>query len=149
MATRFLDSSALFRRYYRSEPQAQRVHLFGSSPAQHTIFIARLASVELASALNRRLREGALPVAERDRRWRLFNAHAREEYKVVEMDTRVYASAEHLLFAYPLRTLDALQLACALVVTSRIQRSRLEFWTADRQQAAAATAEGLTVELLV
>ena len=148
MALSFLDSSALFRRYLRSEVGGSRLRQLGQEWSRHTLFITRLALVECASARSRRLREGTISVTERNRLWQLMNAHAREQYKVIELDDRAYAMAEHLLFAYRLRTLDALQLAGALVITARIPRSRLEFWTADRQQAHAAAAEGLAVELL-
>jgi hypothetical protein len=110
--------------------------------------LARLATTELASALNRKVREGALPSRERDRRWQYFLDDWFNQYDVVELTERIFSVADHLTFAYPLRSLDALQLACALAAAERISRRRVQFITADAQQARAAEREGLASELI-
>ena len=44
--------------------------------------------------------------------------------------------------------IDALHVGCALVVTAHLPEVQIEFWTADKQQAAAAKSQQLTVELV-
>jgi uncharacterized protein len=148
MAAIFLDTSALVRRYDRSEPGVARVRAICAPARGHTLLLARIASVEVASALAGKVRVGALAEADRDRLWRLFRAHWRDQYQVVAMTEDAYAQAERVLFRSPLRTLDALHVGCALVVAARLPRLGLEFWTADEQQARAARAQGLGVELV-
>jgi predicted nucleic acid-binding protein len=148
VATLFLDTSSLARRYFPSERGARRVRAVCAPSLGHALFQARIAAVEFAAALNRRVRDGTLPVQERNRHWQAFQIHLRDQYRVIQATEAVYASAQHLVFTYALRSLDALQLASALAVRARLRRSQLQFWTADEQQAAAARGEGLTVELL-
>lgn len=144
------DTSALVRRYDRHEPGAQRVRALCGRAAGNTLLIARVTPVEIASALNRKGRERVLDSAGRDRIWRLFQRHRREQYRVVAVTEVVYRTAERLLFAHPLRAYDALQLAAALVAADTLGELApdFRFCTADRAQAAAAAAEGLAVELI-
>ncbi len=148
MAAIFLDTSALVRRYDRSEPRASRVREICAPARGHTLLLARVASVEVASAFARKARDGTLRVADRNRLWRLFRVHWRDQYQVVAMTDDAYAHAERLLFRGPLRALDAIHIGCALVVAARLQQIGVEFWTADKQQAQAARSAGLTVELV-
>jgi len=148
MAAIFLDTSALVRRYDRSEPGASRVREICVPVQGHTLLLARVASVEVASALARKSRDRTMRLRERTRLWRLFRAHWRDQYQVVAMTDDAYAHAERLLFRGPLRALDAIHVGCALVVAARLPQIGVEFWTADKQQAQAARTEGLTVELV-
>ncbi len=149
MAALFLDTSALVRRYDRAEPGAARVRAACAQARGNTLVLARLATVEMASALARKTRDGTLNLTERTRLWRLFLAHRRDQYQVVALTDEVYARAEQLLFRHPLRAFDATHLSCALVIAARLPLLGLEFWTADRRQAQAAGVEGLAVELVV
>ena len=148
MATIFLDTSALIRRYDASEPGARRVRAICAPSPERTLLVARLTSVEVASALARRIRDGALLPVHQDQLWRLFRAHWRDQYHVVALTEEVYTSAEQLLFGHPLRACDALHIGCALVAAAKLPELPLQFWTADRRQAQAARAEGLAVELV-
>ena len=148
MAAIFLDTSALVRRYDRSEPRASRVREICAPARGHTLLVARVASVEVASALARKARDGTIRIADRNRLWRLFRAHWRDQYQVVAMTEDAYAHAVRLLFRSPLRALDAIHIGCALVVAARLPQIGVEFWTADKQQAQAARTAGLTVELV-
>ncbi len=148
MAAIFLDTSALMRRYDRSEPGASRVRTVCAPALGHMLLLARVASVEVASAFARKTRDGTIKPTERTRLWRLFRAHWRDQYQVVAMTEDTYAHAERLLFRSPLRALDAIHIGCALVVAARLPQIGVEFWTADKQQAHAARIEGLTVELV-
>ena len=144
MANVFLDTSALLRRYYTNEPGANRVRMICAPSQGHTLLISRLAHVELASGLSRRVRDRTLPARERDRRWSAFEDDLRIQYGVVHLTEAICFTAQRLVTAYPLGALDAIQLASALAVRERLRG--LAFWTADDQQAAAARRERLAVE---
>ena len=150
MAVLFFDTSALVRRYDPAEPGAQRVRSMCRRPAGHTLVIARLTTVEVASALARQLRQGRTDSRQQTLRWRLFGRHLRYQYRIVPLDDRDYRTAERLLFAHPLRAYDALQLACALRSLQLLAgvAADLRFCTADRVQARAASGEGLAVEFI-
>jgi predicted nucleic acid-binding protein len=107
-----------------------------------------VASVEVASALARKVRDGTMRAADRDRLWRLFRAHWRDQYQMVAVTEEAYSHAERVLFRSRLRALDAIHVGCALVVAAQLPQVGLEFWTADKQQAQAARSEALSVELV-
>lgn len=148
MAVIFLDTSALVRRYDRMEPGSSRVRAICAPTEGNTLLLARIASVEVASAFTRKVRDRTIRAADRTRLWRLFRAHWRDQYRVVSLTEDAYANAERLLFRSPIRALDALHVGCALAVAARLPDIHLEFWTADRQQADAVRSQQLTVELL-
>ena len=147
MATIFFDTSALVRRYDRSEPGGAQVRRVCSPSAGHTLLVARLASLEVASALNRKVRLGQLTREDVARLWRVFRGHWRSQYRQLAVAEPVLVQAEQLLFHHPLRTIDALQLACAMAA-STILSTGVQFWTADQHQARAASAEALAVTLV-
>ena len=148
MAVIFLDTSALVRRYDRMEPGSSRVRAICAPAQGNTLLLARVASVEVASAFARKVRHRTIRAADRTRLWRLFRAHWRDQYRVVALTEDAHVHAERLLFRSPIRTLDALHVGCALVVAARLPEVQLEFWTADKQQAEAARSQRLTVELV-
>ncbi len=131
MAAIFFDTSALVRRYCRSEPGAWCVRAICAPAQGHTLLLARVTSVEVASAFARKVRDGTVLAADRDRLWRLFRAHWRDRYQTVAVTEGVYSQAERLLFHSPLRALDAIHVGCALVVAAQLSPIGLEFWTAD------------------
>lgn len=147
MGTIFLDTSALVRRYHRSEPDAETVRQVCRPGRGNTLVVSQLAAIEIASAFGRRSREGSLAEAEFQQLWRLFQVHWLDEYHVVALTGAVVDQAQRLLFNHPLRVYDAAQVGSALVITNDLA-IRLEFWTADRRQAQAAVAEGLSVQLI-
>ena len=148
MATLFLDTSVVVRRYSSSEPGANRVRQACAPSQRHTLLLSRIAVLEVATALNRRVRDGSLPTLVRSRHWRAFQLHLRDQYQLIESTDPIYATAQQLVFQHPLRSLDSLHLASALAVSARIGQAALQFWTADEQQARAALSEGLMVELV-
>jgi predicted nucleic acid-binding protein len=148
-AVLFLDTSALVRRYDWNEPGAARVRALCERRSGHRVVISAVTSPEIASAVNRKVREGVFTPSQRDRRWRLFREHRRSQYHEVALDAQIYRMAERLLFTHTLRAYDALQLSAALVTARLLSDiAQFQFCTADRAQGAAASAEGLTVELI-
>ena len=151
MAILFVDTSALVRRYDRSEPGANQMRALSRKASGHQLVIARITPIELAAAFNRKVREGRFTPAQMQRHWRLFRTHWREQYRTVALSEEVLREAETLPFAHQLRGYDAVQLACALWVGRFLADLNLEvrFCTADQAQGRAAGALGLRVELIV
>jgi predicted nucleic acid-binding protein len=149
MAAVFLDTSALLRRYDATEPGSSRVRAVCDPAARHTLLLTQLTPVEVASALQRKRREAALTARDLQRIWRLFLAHRHSQYRRLVLTEACCLRAEALVGSYPLTAADALQLACALAGAEELgTQVRLQFWTADTQQAGAARREGLHVEFV-
>ncbi len=133
------DTSALISAYFSAEAghgAAQRL-LTGKS-TQHG---SQLLLLEMCSAVSRRLG--------RDRRkadavLTLVRSHLKQ-FALVPLDSGALERAESLILRHRLRSADALHLAAALDTRRWMGGGRLRFITADREQAAAARAEGLAV----
>ena len=142
------DTSALAKRYL-IENGSEVVRQLLRNPTS-IVHICQLTRTEFASTLARRHRDGQLDLVGRDRLWRLFLDHEERSYETIIVTDLVQAEAERLLFSHTLRAVDAIQLASA-TLTSAVVASNAEsfiFLTADRRQADAAEAEGLTVEFV-
>lgn len=134
----FFDTSALVKHYVREPGSAAvRVALRRRVPV-----VARIAHTELASAIARLHREGALDLRRRDALLARIESDF-GTFDVVELRAAVSRSAAELVCRHPLRALDALQLASALA----LGRPTVRFWCADERLAAAARAEGLRATL--
>jgi uncharacterized protein len=146
----FFDASALVRRYDNTEPGAASVRGICRPTAGNVVMLSRLTSPEVASAFNRKAREGSITASQRDRFWRQFRAHARLQYRVNLPDDETFRRAERLLFRHALRASDAVQLAAALRAQALLAAAGQEFrfCTADARQRQAAEAEGLTVQFI-
>lgn len=145
----YFDTSALVRRYHVTEPGALRVRQLCRRGVADELVILSLTSIEAASAFNRKLQQGQIDAAHRDRMWRLFQVHRSTQYRVIRLSEVTERRAQRLLFQHRLRAYDAAQLAGAVEFRRTLPRaSEFRFCTADRGQALAATAEGLTVEFI-
>ncbi len=136
---RYFDASALAKRYVK-EPESQFVTrlLAESSPAT-----SRLSEVEVASALFRRAREGAILARDRDRALTSLRNDFAVLY-VVELSAEITAAAIGLLARYRLRASDATQLATCLQFQELVGAS-IEFVVYDSRLAGVARQEGMTV----
>ena len=104
---------------------------------------SRLSEVEVASALVRRAREGAVTVRERDRAL----ASLADDFAtliVVELTPEIAADARALLLRHRLRAGDAVQLASCLYLQREMSQA-LPFVAFDDRLGEAARHEGLTV----
>jgi predicted nucleic acid-binding protein len=99
----------------------------------------------MIALLMRRQREASLTPSDVERIRRNFLAHVRTQYTLVELETNVLSAARKILAKYPLRTLDAIQLASALQAT-RTLSINLTFVSADARLLSAASAEGLGID---
>ena len=134
----FFDSSALAKRYIEEK---------GSDQAQVIIYSASALGVsvicipEIISALCRRRRERRLSSQQyRDAKAAVFSDI--EDVSVIGISEEVIARSVELLEHFPLRSADALHIACAAEWSAEL------FVSADERQARAARAHGLRVEVL-
>jgi predicted nucleic acid-binding protein len=145
MADRFFDTSAFAKRY-RNELGTAKVDAFvNEASSRH--FISALGVVEFHSILARLVREGKITAADFDLTRKRFLADiASGLWKLVPVTAAHFHHAQELLVRYgpdlSLRTLDAIQLAVAVLNTLRPLDA---FVCADGDLCRVAAAEGLTV----
>lgn len=110
--------------------------------------IGELALVEIFSVFARREYDGDLTPNSAERFRNIFSAHVRDEYSVIGVNGTLIASAQILVtnhIALGLRSLDAIQLACALRAQTTLQQP-ITFVSADVKLLKAAISEGFTTD---
>ena len=135
----YFDTSVLVKCYVEEQGTAQAMSLV----SRHAVLSSVLAPIELTGALRRQEASGVLTRRQRHRALLRFEAD-RAQWTLLEMDSHVLARAEALAGAAPVKTLDALHLASALVFQSETSLHP-PFITGDAQQRRAADALGLDV----
>lgn len=157
MPSYFFDSSALVKRYH-FEPGSAWVRSICDPRTRPPLYLAQLARVEVVAALRRTGRRENLHPSFVDTMVNLFGRHLvlsdparpRPMYRLIPLSTAVLDLAAELCNRYwdvrphPLRSLDAVQLAAA-VLTATVIGEQLLLVTADIRLAAVAPQEGLTV----
>ena len=134
---RYFDASALAKRYLR-EKGSVKVRRLLSSDVPAT---SRLSSVEIASALMRRTRDGNISDDQRERAMAALDADV-SAMLVVELTPAIVARAQTLLRRHPLRAGDAIQLASCIHLQEELQ-DEATFIAFDDRLMAAAHLEGL------
>jgi uncharacterized protein len=109
----FVYTSALAKRYL-NEIGSTWVRGWIRASTHNEIIIAESALVEMLALLSRRKREKSVTTARFARIKIAFQGHVKQDYLVIDMRSSVIMRASELVEKHPLRTLDALQLACAL-----------------------------------
>jgi predicted nucleic acid-binding protein len=132
----FFDSSALAKRYVEEKGSDQVQTILSSASA---LAVSVICIPEIVSALCRRRRERKVSTKE------YRNAKASvlsdiDDATVIGITDEVMARAVALLEQFPLRSADALHVACASAWSTDL------FVSADDRQCAAARAHGLRVE---
>jgi len=130
------DSSAMAKRHIE-EAGSERVMAYLAEADE--VVVSVLVVPEIASALNRRRREGALS----DAQYEVHMHDLREDLPsmhIMELAEAVVQAAIRCLERAPLRAADAIHVATALEAAAD------RFVSADRRQCEAARAMGLTVE---
>jgi predicted nucleic acid-binding protein len=148
MAVYFFDSSALVKRHV-DEVGSTWVRAQTRAKAGHTLYIARITSVEITSAITRRQRGGYLSAAQAGAMFGHFRRHLTERYSILELTSVQATEAMLLARAHGLRAYDAVQLAAALEVSRIYQTAGLgpvTIVSSDQALNDAATAQGLTVD---
>ena len=134
----YLDTSLLVMLYV---PERGSREVATAVRADPQLIVSDLTRLEFASAVTRLVREGSLP-SSRGRELLARLDHEWECYVRVRVSDDVLTEGVALLGRHPLRTLDAVQLASALLV-DRNGPTRVRFGTAHRRLAQAAAREGL------
>ncbi len=157
MSSYFLDSSALVKRYHR-EPGTPWIQRLCEPRTHPPLYLSSLAEVEVVAALRRAGRTQGLHVSFVDAMVARFERHLALSlptspspvYRVVPLAPTVLTLAAALCTRYwaiqphPLRSLDAIQLACALAAAADVP-DELILVAADVRLAAIAPLEGLHV----
>ena len=137
---RYFDASALAKRYVR-EKGSLKVRRLLASDSRVT---SRYSAVEIASALARRVREGAIS---RDDCERALTALTEDltAMLVVEVTPEVVTRAQALLQRHALRAGDAVQLASCLHLREELEEP-IKLVAFDDRLAAAARKEKVRLE---
>ncbi len=145
MPLTYFDSSALVKRYLPELGSAWVTRLCKQEP----VAISLVTIPEIASALARRTREGALTTQQREALFQALLGDARS-FTVVEPKQAIAQEAATLLLTAPapvrLRALNGLHVASARLAFARARRrgvSTGSFVSADRALVEAATWAGL------
>lgn len=147
MSDYFFDTSALAKRYLL-ESGSVWVRAIADDE-RNTISISPITRVEIASAVARRVRDGLLPSAATLVIRKQVKLHIRKEYLVVSLLSRVIESATDLIYRFPLRSYDAVQLASGLDAHRQsvaLGKAPIVFVSSDQRLLAVATAVGLPIE---
>jgi predicted nucleic acid-binding protein len=142
----YADTSALARAYFLDEADHDALRsLLLDGP--DGVVVSELVRLELTSATMAAARAGRLALPELV--LAAFDADCRDggPLAMIGLDAeRILPIAHRLLLAHPLRTLDALQVAIALVELPELAAGEeIGFVTRDGRQAEAAEAEGLAL----
>ena len=145
MPLTYFDSSALVKRYVPEVGSAWVAHLCQQEP----VAISLITIPEIASALARRMREGALTAQQGDALFRTFLRDA-ISFTLIDLDQAIAQQAAAFLLTAPLRvrlrTLDALHVSSAQWTFARARRRGVatgSLVTADRALFDGATWVGL------
>lgn len=137
---RYWDTSAILSLIVDEPPHERVLELY----QQDSQIVAGWAtSVEMASAIARREREGRISADEADAALKAAKRLAASWHEVVPSDV-VRRTAERLLRVHSLRAADSLQLAAALAAANH-DPATLEMVCFDSRLTAAARREGFTV----
>jgi predicted nucleic acid-binding protein len=140
----FVDTSALAKRYI---PETGSAWLTGwvEPIAGNVVIISAVTIVEMISLMVRREHEGNISTSARIKIQNDFLLHVEREYLVIELDKDLLTSARSVVVNHQLRTLDALQLASA-VVAEKSLGIKITLVSADQKLLPAAVAEGFMVD---
>lgn len=148
MAGRFLDTSAIVKRYVR-EAGTSWVRSLTGVGAPDPIYLARITAVEVCAAVARRQRGGSLTPAQATAILARFRRHMVRRYQITEVTPALLSDAMDLAETHGLRAYDAVQLASALALNRLRVAAGLGgiiLVSADRELNAAAAAAGLAVD---
>jgi len=137
----YFDTSALIKRYVDEDGRRDVLRLL----RRHQCVTSRVLSVEVRSALRRRVTDGSLDARRVPQILKRFAAD-REFWALVEVTSEVLQAAEKIVATHPLRTLDAIHVASAGLFADRLATAEITFVSADARQAAVAAAIGMATE---
>lgn len=144
MSDYFVDTGALAKRYL-PEAGTQWVRHWMRPSTGNIVAVTELARVEMFSLLGHYSRSGALDAQVLTVLKSNFLRHLQAEYFVIPVDTQVLIAASALADKYPLRPLDAVQLACATRAAVLLSRAII-FVSTDANLLEAAAGEGFATD---
>jgi hypothetical protein len=136
----FADTSAIGKRYI-----AEIGSLWIKTLLQYPIFISQLTVIEILAMFARRYREQAVSQHDFTQIRDDFLFHARREYLVIKLDTPVIRQAQKVVLQYPIRSLDAIQLASVRLVRKEFGVNPI-FLSGDKAFLKLASADGFTTD---
>ncbi len=148
MAAYFIDSSALVKRYAIETGTGWVISLFRLA-AGNILYVARITSVEVISALTRRMRGGSIILDDHEKSLSRFRRAYAGKFRIAEITAALIEQANELAEKHALRGYDAVQLAAALTVNKvRVDAGAapVVLVSADDSLNIAAVIEGLMVE---
>ena len=149
MATYFLDTSAIVKRYIPAEQGHTWMVALCDPTQDYQLYISQVALVEVVASICRKAREQSISTADRDRLIAKFRRDIQNDYDLWRVTTATYTSAGNLCRLHRLRAYDAIQLACALGLRDKALANQAPppaFVCADLGLLDIATVEGLNVE---
>lgn len=144
MSIYFADTSA-FAKNYLYEPGTNWVRGWIDPKAGNLIIVSVLGSVEFMSVLSRALREKRITQSDFNIIKSDFLFHCAWRYQIIHLSANVLAEARTLVTRYPIRALDALQLASA-ITARKFSGPAITFVSADTRLLAAAGNEGFITD---
>lgn len=148
MAVYFFDSSGIVKRYVEEKGTPWVLDI--ADPATgNSIYLARIAGVEVISALTRQKGSGNLSEAAATTAISQFRHDFAHQYRLIEITAILVERAMALAETHSLRGYDAVQLAAVLEVHRyclALEMPALSLVSADAALNTAALAEGLLVE---
>ncbi|MEX2560443.1 MAG: type II toxin-antitoxin system VapC family toxin [Pirellulales bacterium] len=148
MASFFLDTSAIVKRYI-SEAGTGWVVSLADPATRNDLYIARIAEVEVTSAIVRRDRGGSLAPSVATAALMQFRHDLANQYQTTEITDALLARATSFAESDGLRAYDAVQLAAVVELAEQHKALSLAspiLVSADQELNAAAIAAGMTVE---
>ncbi len=148
MATFFLDSSAVAKRYVAEAGSAWTVSL-SDTGSGNICWLAAVTRVEVVAALYRRHRLGHIGIVDTQRAAATFLHEFAVAFRVLTVDAVVLDLAVRLTGTHPLRAYDSIQLSAALRLRAEYELAGLPppvFVSSDQTLNQAAGAAGLIVE---
>ena len=116
----FLDASTLVKRYHREKGTEEIDIIFRDASAN--VWISQSSTVEIASALSKKVRDG--DIDDKSKRIAItafLRDYKKGRFKVIFLDKEIIRKATGFLVQrgsqIPLKALDAIQLECALRVS--------------------------------
>ena len=143
MASVYLDTSALIKRYIEEEGTERILEVTDDLDGVQVI-ILDITPLEARSAVRRRQREGDISGADAERILNQIEEDGSSLFLVQPSTSAVIEEAARLIDRHPLRACDALQLAGCLMTRDNVP-GPLTFSCADARLCGAAELEGLTV----
>ena len=143
MENYYFDTSS-FLKFYIEEDGSDIIRALFEDIHDNTLIVSELTILESRSAIRRLEREGAISPEQATNALERINEHIEDRILVRSLSSETIEEATQLIDAYPLRTLDALQLAACLIAHNG-PYPNTTFVCADIRLLNTAAEEGLSI----